>query len=341
MSLVEKRKNQPLRVFSEAKNTGFFKGILVNFAQPKKTLKQTQHSVYLLVILAVTFWGISYVWTKLVFEFYSPITTMFLRLSISSALLFGIFGRQCQRIETKDYLAFFILSFFSPFCYFIGESFGLLHVSPTIASVIIATIPVFTPILGFIAFSEKLSWINIIGFVLSFIGVMVMVLDAEFKFSASPLGVGLLFFAVLSALINVIFLKKLTVKYSSFTIISVQNLLGALLFLPLFLIFDFRSFFAIRPSAGAIGSVMALAGFGSTLAFMFYTSGVRVLGVARTSIFTNLIPVVTAVTSWLILRENIDASKLIGMAIVISGLLMTQLTRLHEKRKTRPPLPQA
>ncbi len=298
-------------------------------------MKKPKHYVYLLVLLAVTFWGISYVWMKIVFEFYPPITTMFLRLSISSALLFGLFRSQRQKIDRKDYKAFFLLSFFSPFCYFLGESFGLLHVSPTVAAVIIATIPVFTPILGFIAFSERLSFINIAGFVVSFTGVLIMVLDAEFKFSASPLGVGLLFFAVLSALINIIFLKKLTHKYSSFTIISVQNLLGALFFMPLFFLFDFSHFISVRPSAEALGSLIALAVFGSTLAFMFYTSGVRALGVARTSIFTNLIPVITAITSLIILKETIDQGKLLGMAIVISGLLMTQVTRLHEKRKAR------
>lgn len=298
-------------------------------------MKRPKHYVYLLVLLAVTFWGISYVWMKIVFEFYPPITTMFLRLSISSALMFGLFRNQRQKIDRKDYKAFFLLSFFSPFCYFLGESFGLLHVSPTVAAVIIATIPVFTPILGLIAFSERLSFINIAGFVVSFTGVLIMVLDAEFKFSASPLGVGLLFFAVLSALINIIFLKKLTVRYSSFTIISVQNLLGALFFMPLFFIFDFSHFVSVRPSIEAAGSILALAVFASTLAFMFYTSGVRALGVARTSIFTNLIPVITAITSLIILKETIDQGKLLGMAIVISGLLMTQVTRLHEKRKAR------
>jgi len=283
--------------------------------------------------MAVAFWGISYVWMKIVFEYYPPITTMFLRLSISSALMYGLFRKKRQHIDCKDYLSFFILSFFSPFCYFIGESFGLMHVSPTVAAVIIATIPVFTPILGFIAFNERLSLINIAGFVVSFTGVMVMVLDAELKFSASPLGVGLLFFAVLSALINIIFLKRLTIKYSSFTIISVQNLLGALLFLPFFLIFDFGHFITVRPSAEAIGSLLALAVFASTLAFMFYTSGVRAIGIARTSIFTNLIPVITAITSFLILKEAIEHGKLLGMVIVISGLLMTQVTRLQQKMK--------
>ena len=301
-------------------------------------MNTSKFSIYLLVFLSVTFWGISYVWMKIVFEYYPPVTTMFLRLSISSVIMLALFKSHRQKIASKDYGSFFILSFFSPFCYFIGESFGLFHVSPTVAAVIIATIPIFTPILGFVAFNERLSLINIAGFIISFAGVMIMVLDADLKFSASPLGVGLLFFAVFSALINVIFLKKLVAKYSSFTIISAQNLLGALLFMPLFFIFDFSHFISVRPSAQAIASLLALAVFASTLAFMFFTSGVRALGIARTSIFTNLIPVITAISSYFILKEVIDNGKLLGMAIVISGLLMTQITRLREKRKAKSQL---
>jgi drug/metabolite transporter (DMT)-like permease len=298
-------------------------------------LMKTNHlHVYGLALLAMIFWGVSYVWTKIAFEFYQPITVMFIRLSISSLLLFVIFKIQgkSQKINRSDYLAFGILSFFSPFCYFIGENFGLLYVTPTIASVIIATIPVFTPILGFLAFRERLNLLNIAGFLISFCGILIMVLDNSLRFSASPKGLFFLFFAVASALINVIFLKKLAARYSSFTIIKTQNLLGALFFLPLFLVFELREVIYIRPSAEAVGSLLALAVFGSTLAFMFFTSAVRVLGVARTSIFTNLIPVITAVTSWIVLKEHIDQEKLIGMAVVISGLLMTQITRLRKRK---------
>lgn len=294
-----------------------------------------KYLVYLQLVLAVTIWGISYVWMKMVLDYYPPVTAMFLRLSIATALLFILFRKNLQRIERSDYLSFFFLSFLSPFCYFIGESFGLLHVSPTVAAVIIATIPVFAPVLALIAFNERLSLINIAGFLLSFAGVMVMVLDAEFNFTASPLGVGLLFFAVFSALLNIIFLKKLTVKYSSFTIISVQNLLGALLFMPVFLVFDFGDFINTKPSVNAVAAIIALAIFSSTLAFMFYTTGVRVIGIARTSIFTNLIPVVTAITSYLILKEHINHAKLAGMAIVITGLFLTQFSRLKQKLKAR------
>ncbi len=291
--------------------------------------------IYILVLLAVTFWGLSYVWTKMAFEYYQPITVMLIRLAISSVLLAIIFKikKWGQKVERSDYKAFVILSFFSPFCYFIGENFGVYHVSPTVAAVIIATIPVFSPLLAYIAFREKVSPLNIVGFIVSFFGVMVMVLDADFRFTASPIGIFFLFFAVLSALINVIFLKKLAAKYSSFTIILVQNILGALFFLPVFLFMDFREFIHIRPSWEAIGALVALAVFGSTLAFMFFTSGVRTLGIARTSIFTNLIPVVTAITSFLFLKEIIDLSKIIGMMIVIAGLLMTQVTKLRNRRR--------
>lgn len=298
-------------------------------------LKHSKLYIYTLLVLAVIFWGVSYVWTKMAFEYYEPITVMLIRLIISSVFMGVIVKTRklLQKIDRRDYKAFILLSFFSPFCYFIGENFGVYHVSPTVAAVIIATIPVFSPLLAWIAFKENISIFNIFGFIVSFFGVMVMVLDADFRFTASPLGIFWLFFAVISALINVIFLKKLAARYSSFTIIFVQNIMGVVFFLPVFLVMDFSEFIHIRPSAQAIGALVALAVFGSTLAFMFYTSAVRVLGIARTAIFANLIPIVTALTSYFFLKEVIDISKIAGMVIVISGLLMTQVTKLREKRR--------
>ena len=293
--------------------------------------------VYSLAVLAVVFWGLSYVWYKVVYQYYDPATTMFLRLLISSTLMLLLLYtlKLGQKVERQDYRAFVILSFFSPFCYFIGESYGLLYVSPTVAAVVIATIPVFSPLLAYVAFREKIAPINVLGFLVSFFGVMIMVLDADFRFSASPLGLFLLFFAVGSALVNIIFLKKLAVKYSSFTIIGVQNVLGALFFLPVFLVTGFRTFISTPPTWELGGALLALAVFGSTLAFMFYTSAVRAMGIARTAIFTNLIPVVTAVSSYFILREVIDLSKIIGMLVVITGLMMTQVSSLQHRRRER------
>ena len=290
--------------------------------------------VYILTLMAIAFWGISYVWMKVVFQYYEPITTMFLRLCLSSVFLFillKIMGKN-EKVKREDYLSFVVLSFFSPFCYFLGESFGLKFVSPTVAAVIIATIPVFTPMLGYFAFHERLTWLNILGFIISFTGVVIMVLDFEFRFSASPKGVLLLFFAVFSALVNIIFLKKLALKYSSTTIIKVQNFLGALFFMPLFFIFDFSYFITVKPTSEVIWALIKLAVFASTLAFIFFTISVRRIGIARTSIFANLIPVFTAIFSYFLLRESIDLSKIMGIIIVISGLLLSQSARWRRKK---------
>ncbi|HAJ99383.1 MAG TPA: EamA family transporter [Bacteroidales bacterium] len=302
---------------------------MATFAQKK--LKETKTLIYLLLILAVAFWGISYVWMKIVFEYFPPIATMFFRLVISSGFLYVLFRKNFQKIQKADFRAFLLLSFFSPFCYFLAESFGLLHVSPTIASVVIATIPLFSPFLGLFAFNEKLSITNILGFIVSFVGILLMVFDDHFRFDASPLGLLLLFGAVLSALANIVFLKKLTAKYNSYTIITVQNFAGAIFFLPLFLIFDFATVASSRPSMDAILSLIALAVFASSLAFMFYTSGVRVLGVAKASIFTNLIPVITAVSSFFLLNEALGVDKIVGIGVVIMGLLLSQSAKLLKK----------
>lgn len=291
--------------------------------------------VYFLTLLAITFWGISYVWMKVVYNYYEPITTMFLRLSLSSVFLIvilWILGKK-EKVKKEDYKDFILLSFFSPFLYFIGESFGLKFVTPTIAAVIIATIPVFTPLLGFVVFKERITRLNLIGFFISFTGVVIMVLDFEFRFNASPSGIALLFLAVISALINIIYLKKLSFRYSSFTIIKVQNLLGALLFLPLFLIFDFSAFLTVKPTTELIWALVKLAVFASTLAFMFFTIAVRVIGVARSSIFANLIPVFTAVFSYFLLRESIDLSKILGIIIVISGIFLSQSASFKRAKK--------
>jgi drug/metabolite transporter (DMT)-like permease len=175
---------------------------------------------------------------------------------------------------------------------------------------------------------ERLPVINIIGILFSFTGIIIMLVDKEISFSTSIAGAGLLLFAVFSAVIYSIFIKKLALKYNAFTIIAVQNLIGAIYFLPLFLIFGFKGFISIKPNFELISSLFQLALFASTLAFVFFTISVREIGVSRTSVFGNIIPVFTAIFSFLILSEEFDTTKIIGMVIVVFGVFLTQIKKL-------------
>jgi drug/metabolite transporter (DMT)-like permease len=45
---------------------------------------------------------------------------------------------------------------------------------------------------------------------------------------------------------------------------------------------------------------------------------------ARTNVFVNLIPVFTAILSYLILKERFIVLKIVGIAIVVAGLIFSQ-----------------
>jgi drug/metabolite transporter (DMT)-like permease len=276
------------------------------------------------------FWGMSFVWSSIVFKYYNPITTIFLRLTISTVLLFGFIflTGKFEKLKKEDRGLFLLSSLFNPFLYFIGENYGLKNSSPTISAVIIATIPVFTPLVAYLALKEKLSWLNIAGIFISFFGIGVMLVNPDLSLNASPVGIMFLLWAVVSAVIYSVFLKRLTQKYSSLTIITYQNALGVLYFLPLFLIFDYHHFINVRPNRELVSSLIQLSVFASSLAFIFFTMTVKELGVSRTNVFSNLIPVFTAIFSAVFISESFTATKIAGMAIVIAGVMISQVRRL-------------
>lgn len=296
-------------------------------ASKKTRLKLNSTHTYILVTLSMIFWGGSFVWSKIVLKYYDPVTTVFLRLILSSAIMFGglkLFNR-LQKVKKEDYKLFLISALFNPFLYFLGENYGLKHSSPTVSAVIIATIPLFTPIMGFIAFKERLTALNIFGLVISFTGVIIMLIDRNLTFTASPVGVAWLFLAVITAVLYAVFLKKLAFRYDAFNIIAMQNLLGVFYFLPVFLILDFQNFVTVIPNTELITSLLLLSFFASSLAFAFFTIGAREIGISRTSLFSNLIPVFTAIFSYFILNETFDLDKIAGMALVLSGVILSQI----------------
>ncbi len=292
-----------------------------------------KYFIFSLAVLSMLFWGMSFVWTKIVLDVYAPITTIFLRLIISSTVLFIVLklSKKLEKIQKEHYGLFFISALFEPLLYFLGENFGLREVSSTVASVIIATIPVITPIFAYFLLKEKLSVFNILGIIISFLGIMIMIFDHNFNFTASPKGIMLLFLAVFSTIGYAVTIKKLAVIYSSPTIITFQNIIGVFYFLPLFLIFDVKEFFLITPSFKVIASLVQLAIFASSLAFICYIHVVSKLGVSRANIFTNLIPIVTAVFSFFLLDEIFTFAKIIGIAIVIGGVFISQTDHLIGK----------
>lgn len=278
---------------------------------------------------AAFFWSFSFVWFKIAFLAYNPITVVIFRLIISALLILVIASllKRLQKPNKEDFKLFLLMAFFEPFIYFLGESYGLKYVSSTVAAVIVATIPLFTPLAAWYFHKEKVRWMNVLGLFFSFIGVALVVLNGSFQLDASPLGVGLEFIAVFSAIAYAIVLKSLASKYNTLTIIAYQNIIGIVLFLPLWLIIDFQSFVQTPFHPQAFRAIILLAVFSSTLAFVFFTQSVRQIGVNRSNTFINLIPVFVAIFSFIILKEELGLQKMAGIAIVVTGLFLAQLKK--------------
>jgi len=290
--------------------------------------------VHIIALISMFFWGLSYIWSKLVFEVYSPLTTIFLRLLISfiSLFIFIYLTKQVEKIRKEDRWLFIVGSLFNPFLYFIGENFGLKLVPASLSAIIVATIPLFAPFAAYYYFMERLKPLNLAGLILSFLGLLLILINNNFEFQASPTGVALLFLAVFSAVSYVVFLKKLTVRYKPLTIITWQNIIGALYFLPFFLFFDFKTFISIKPDTTVLFSLLMLGIFASSLAYVLYAYIVKQLGVIKSSLYTNLIPVFTAIFSYYFLGEIFSVQKLTGMAIVIAGVILSEsgkITSIH------------
>jgi drug/metabolite transporter (DMT)-like permease len=285
---------------------------------------------YLYASLAMLFWGLSFVWFKLVIVQYQPITIIFLRLIASGLMLFVflLLTGKAQRIRKGDLKWFLLLAFTQPFAYFLGESFGLQLVSSTLSAVIISTIPLFSPIAAYLFVKEKISSELVAGILCSFIGIILMLINPDLSFTASLRGVLLLFIAVFAAVAYSVVIRKIPAYYNAGTIIFSQNIIGALYFLPLFLVFDYHNFIQIRPDRNVLLAMLQLAFFASTLSYLFYIIAIREIGVVRSNVLTNLIPVFTAIFSYYILAEKFTAVKILGMSIVMLGIFISQYRSL-------------
>ena len=303
------------------------KWLLLPLRSLKNRTMSERYKVLGSLILSMICWAFSFVWIKQAFISFNPLTIVVMRLAISAVLLFVILKLLKQLIPMlrKDIKWFMLLAFFEPFVYFMGESFGLELVSSTVGAVIISTIPLFAPITDRLFFKSRISYTNIIGILVSFSGVLFLIFKDDFSLAAPLKGILLMFLAVFAALGYSTVLKKVPGNYNAVSIITYQNAIGCLYFLPLFFIYDLPHL-GDKPFTGeALYAVISLAVVASSLAFIFFTYGMRIIGITKANVFVNMIPVFTAVIAWWVLDEVITLQMLTGILLVIGGVFVSQI----------------
>lgn len=293
---------------------------------------------YAFLIFSMICWGMSFVWYKQALGIIKPITLVLARLVISFPLLMiaGLLLKRLKPVNRKHIPLFMLLAFFEPFLYFTGESLGMQYVSSTVAAILIATVPLFTSITAYLFFGEKLTSKNYLGMIVSFLGVLAVIFSDNSKVAATWKGILLILIAVFSALVYGFIVKKISGNYNPITIVSVQNIIASIYFLPVFLIFDYREMITVDWKFEMIVPVLYLAIFASAFAYLGFIQGLRELGVSKATVFANFIPVVTAIAAFFLLNEELNWLKTIGIALVVGGLIMSQTKKQNKSLKKEP-----
>ena len=289
-------------------------------------------SAYLCAMLTVAVWAMSYIWSDRLLELRIPVEFFVpIRMLMAGVLLWIInriagFGMHIRR---KDILKFVLLSLCVPFIYFIAETYGLKFTeSPTITSLVVATNPIFAMGVGMLIFKESFSKVNVLGVFIAIAGLWIVTYTNTETGPMFWLGVGILFVAVISEVSQIAFTKALSADYQPSVIVMYQFLLGSVLFLPMFLTKGLEGFEpGLYLSWEVLYPTLALALLCSATAFTSWAYAIRTLGVARTSVFLAVVPLVTAVLAFILGEETLRGLQWVGLSIGLVGIYLTQLQK--------------
>ena len=284
---------------------------------------------YLAILVTVFFWGMSFLWSDSVLDQDVPVFTfIFTRmvLAASALSLFSLLTGRLQRIRRGDLKWFAAMTAFEPFLYFLGETYGLkITDSPTLCSVIIATIPVFVLFIGLVFFKEKLSVLNRVGIFVAVAGVVAFILIGGSLRTRYVYGIAVLFLAVAGSTGYTAICKRLIDKgYNAFSIVTWQFILAVGFFLVPFLIWDAPTWTPAYLSWPVLRPILALALLCSGVAFVLYAACVDHIGMTRTTVFLPLVAIVSAVAASLLGQDTILPLQMAGIVVAMAGVVMAQ-----------------
>lgn len=288
---------------------------------------------FIVILLPIVFWAFAFPFIKIGLEELSPVNLTILRLFVVCCvfLLFLLIApKKFTPIQKKDIGPLFLLGFLGIVVYHLGLNYGEVHLSASAASLIIATIPIFTVIFATILLKEKVTKKIAIGVPLSLTGVVIISLTVS---HGNPFEVAYLAAAVavlISAFVGAGYTiagKKLLQRYSALSLTVYAMLFGCIGLLP----FLSSSLFAEMATLSLRGwsAVLFLALLPTVVGYVLWYVALEVKSASEISVFLYFIPVLSTIISAVLFGEQITWFFILGGAMVIGGLLV-----IHKKDPT-------
>lgn len=272
--------------------------------------------------------GFDFVFIEYMLHYIDSVTLVCMRLIIV-AILMHIAHRVVQgpfRVEKGDLLRFLIAGGLGTGVYYIFEAIGIGMTSAALSSIILAMVPLFGLFGDRILYGTKITKLKLIGVIVSIIGVVIIVFGVgNGEVSGTLLGIALLFLAAVFWAIYIILGKPLNGKYSSMTVTTAMFSAGALVDIPIFLLYEPENILNIGMKNALLTILFAVICIG--LANLLYMYGVGKLPIAVSSILMNVLPVVTIIVSWIVFHESLTALQLFGGALIIASVIAITLEK--------------
>jgi len=279
-----------------------------------------------LILLPIIFWAFAFPFIKIGLEELSPINLTIMRLFTVCAiflLIIMLIPKKISPLHKKDIIPLFLLGFLGVVVYHLSLNYGESYISASTASLIIATIPVFTVIFSTIFLKEKITKKIMVGIPLALSGVVIISLSGT---TADPFEITYISAAVavlISALVGAGYTiagKKLLERYSALSLTIYAFLFGSLGLLPFLspsLVTE-----VVSLTWRGWGAVLFLAVFPTVIGYILWYVILEIKTASEISTSLYFIPVLSTIFSYFLFHEKITWFFLFGGIFVILGLII-------------------
>ncbi|MGM8215285.1 DMT family transporter [Bacillaceae bacterium W0354] len=280
--------------------------------------------LYSLLIALSLFWGVSFVFIKLLIEPAGIWGMVFIRCLLGSLILMPFLFMKLKKINYNiPWPKLILLGIINA-----GLPWGFIAWSETVinsntTSVVNALTPLFTALVGYLFFKKKLLKEQWLGILIGFFGILILV---EFQvnqlFGSSYIGVGTMMTATIFYGFGSQFLKKYLQHVDVIIIASVSLFVASMVGLMLAIITNELPTFSSFNTTTIIAAV-GLGVFGSGLAHIILYHIIKFETPEIAATVTYMIPITTMITAYIWLKEPVSSNLFFGMLIILSGIYLT------------------
>ena len=291
--------------------------------------KQSNFLAYIFLLLTVTFWAGNFIVGKFA-SFYEvpPFSLNFYRWFFAWLILAPFTIPEILKKKKyifENYKLFIILGVTS-ITIFNSIVYYSLNFTQVISGVLmISTIPVMIMFFSSILKIEKTNVFQIIGVILSFLGVIIIITKANFEILKNldfnkgdiTMVVAMFSWALYSTL-----LKRQKYELSQISLLQVVISFGLIFLIPVYFI-EYQVGFRIdlnKPFILILLYVVLLPGLAS---FILWIKGISMIGANRSGVFLHLMPIFSAIMAMIFFNEKFMFYHILGACFIVTGILLS------------------